>query len=116
MFCKNNEFWKHLDALVRDSEIIIDRPKDLPHPKFPDFIYPVNYGYLKNVSSADGNDLDIFVGTSKENIIDAIICTVDLNKKDAEFKILYGCTDLEKQKIYEVLNKKMRALIVYRSS
>ena len=43
----NDEFWNALDELVKNSEIIIDRPKGTAHPKFPDFIYKVDYGYLK---------------------------------------------------------------------
>ena len=44
----NNDFWRALDSLVDNSEIVIDRPKGTAHPKYPDFIYKVDYGYLKN--------------------------------------------------------------------
>lgn len=40
------EFWKALDELVGSSEIVIDRPRGTVHPKYPDFIYKVDYGYL----------------------------------------------------------------------
>lgn len=43
----NNDFWRALDSLVDNSEIVIDRPKGTAHPKYPDFIYKVDYGYLK---------------------------------------------------------------------
>ena len=43
----NREFWKTLDELVADSIIVIDRPKGTAHPKYPDFIYKIDYGYLK---------------------------------------------------------------------
>lgn len=36
----------------------------------------------------------------KEQKIDAIMCTVDLTKKNSEIKILIGCTKEEKEKIY----------------
>lgn len=54
MDIRNDDFWKALDELVNNSEIVIDRPKGLAHPKYPDFIYQVDYGYLKNTSSMDG--------------------------------------------------------------
>ena len=41
----NEEFWNALDKLVAQSEIVIDRPKGTPHPKYSDFIYKVDYGY-----------------------------------------------------------------------
>ena len=50
----DEEFWTALDELVNNSEIVIDRPKGTAHPKFPNFIYRVDYGYLRNTSSMDG--------------------------------------------------------------
>lgn len=41
----NNDFWRALDSLVDNSGIVIDRPKGTAHPKYPDFIYKVDYGY-----------------------------------------------------------------------
>ena len=100
----NNEFWEALDELVRKSEIVIDRPKGTVHPKFPDFMYNVNYGYIKNTFSMDGGGIDVWVG-SGEKQIDAIMCVVDLMKQDSEIKILIGCTEEEKKLIYETHNK-----------
>ena len=48
------EFWNALDELVNNSEIIIDRPKGTSHPKYRNFIYRVDYGYLKDTTSMDG--------------------------------------------------------------
>ena len=93
----NDNFWNALDELVNSSEIVIDRPKGSTHPRFPTFIYPVDYGYLKNTSSMDGTGIDVWVG-SNNKIIDAIMCTVDLIKRDSEIKILIGCTEEEKSK------------------
>ena len=50
----NEDFWNALDELVNTSEIVIDRPKGSAHPRFPDFIYRVDYGYLRDTSSMDG--------------------------------------------------------------
>ena len=48
----NNQFWKALDELVSNSEIVIDRPKGSAHSKYSDFIYKVDYGYLKKIGRA----------------------------------------------------------------
>ena len=53
----NEEFWMSLDELVNKSEIVIDRPKGSAHPRSPDFIYHVDYGYLKDTASMDGQGL-----------------------------------------------------------
>lgn len=100
----DDDFWRILDSLVNDSEIIIDRPKGTAHPKYPNFIYKVDYGYLKNTSSMDGAGIDVWVGSGKKQI-DAIMCIVDLMKRDSEIKILIGCTEAEKQLIYETHNE-----------
>lgn len=100
----NEAFWKALDELVKSSEIIIERPKGSPHPKYSDFIYEVDYGYLKGTSSMDGSGIDVWVGTGEKKI-DAIICIVDLVKKDSEIKILIGCTEDEKAIVYEAHNE-----------
>ena len=42
---------------------------------------------------------------SGEKKVDAIMCIVDLMKKDSEIKILIGCTDEEKQIVYETHNE-----------
>ena len=100
----NIEFWNALDELVNNSEIVIDRPKGTSHPKFPDFIYLVDYGYLKDTSSMDGAGIDVWVGSGKKKV-DAIMCIVDLMKKDSEIKILIGCTEEEKEIVYKTHNE-----------
>lgn len=100
----NDDFWKALDELVNNSEIVIDRPKGSAHPKYPSSVYQVNYGYLKETSSMDGKGIDVWVG-SGEKKIDSIMCTVDLVKKDSEIKILIGCTDDEKAIVYKTHNE-----------
>ena len=100
----NDEFWNALDELVKNSEIVIDRAKGTAHPKFPDFIYKVDYGYLKETTAMDGDGIDVWVGTDEKKI-DAIMVIVDLMKKDSEIKILIGCTEEEKQIIYQTHNE-----------
>ena len=100
----NVEFWNALDELVNNSEIVIDRPKGTSHPKYPAFIYRVDYGYLKDTTSMDGAGIDVWVGSDKKKV-DAIMCIVDLIKKDSEIKILIGCTEEEKSIIYETHNE-----------
>lgn len=111
----NDDFWEILDELMNNSEIVIDRPKGTTHPKYPNFIYRVDYGYLKDTSSMDGAGIDVWVG-SGEKKIDAIMCIVDLIKKDSEIKILIGCTDDEKAIVYETHNETpfMKGILISR--
>ena len=112
----NTEFWVALDELVENSEIIIDRPKGTTHPKYPDFIYKVDYGYLKNTSSMDGDGIDVWVGSDTRRQLDAIMCIVDLTKRDSEIKILIGCTKEEKEIVYNTHNETefMKGILIKR--
>ena len=111
----NEDFWKALDELVSNSEIVIDRPRGSAHPRFPNFIYKVDYGYLKNTSSMDGAGIDVWIGSGDKKI-DAIMCIVDLMKRDSEIKILVGCTEEEKLDIYKTHNETqyMKGVLILR--
>lgn len=93
---ENMAFWDALDVLAAACERVIDRPRGTAHPKYHSFVYPLDYGYLKNTSSADGEGIDIWLGSDARQQIDAVIVTVDLLKRDSEIKILIGCTEDEK--------------------
>ena len=101
----NYKFWQSLDSLLAQSVIKIDRPKGTAHPKRRDLIYPVDYGFLKGTKSPDNAGIDIYVGSMEEPTIDAVICTVDLYKKDSEIKLLFGCTDKEKGDIFKIYSE-----------
>ncbi|MBR3383372.1 MAG: inorganic pyrophosphatase [Clostridia bacterium] len=100
---------------MNSSEIVIDRPKGSAHPRFPDFIYRVDYGYLKDTSSMDGAGIDVWVGSGDKKV-DAVMCIVDLMKKDSEIKILIGCNEEEKTVVYQTHNetKYMKGIMIRR--
>ena len=39
----------------------IDRPFGSAHPRHPDMIYPINYGYVDGVLAGDGAEQDVYV-------------------------------------------------------
>ena len=111
----NSSFWNAIDKLIGDSEVVIDRPKGSAHPKYPDLIYGVDYGYLKNTSSMDGDGIVVWVGRDGKTAV-AVMCIVDLIKRDSEIKILIGCTEQEKKYIYDFHNKSefMKGILIRR--
>jgi len=114
----NDGFWKMLDRLIEDSEIVIDRPKGAHHPRIPEIIYPLDYGYLKNTSSMDGDGIDLWRGSLTEAKLRGIIVTVDMWKRDSEIKLLLGVTDNEIQTILAFLNKRdvMSGMLILREN
>ena len=112
----NSKFWGAIDSLVGESEIVIDRPKGTAHPKYPDLIYKVDYGYLKNTSSMDGEGIDVWLGSLDEKTVGAIMCIVDLINRDSEVKLLIGCTEEEKEIVYKTHNQSefMKGILIKR--
>ena len=47
---KGHYFWIYLDELIAQSKIIIDRPKGSVHPRYPQIVYELDYGYLDGQS------------------------------------------------------------------
>ncbi|MBU2700138.1 inorganic pyrophosphatase [Sporomusaceae bacterium BoRhaA] len=114
----DKDFWQALDKLVEDSELVIDRPKGTRHPRYSNMLYLVDYGYLQGTSSMDGGGIDVWRGTDEGGKLDAVICIVDLLKKDSEIKLLLGCTDEEKTIIYRFHNesKYMKGILINRET
>lgn len=86
-------FWNTLQQMVDESEIKIDRPKDSAHPRYPDYIYPFDYGYLEGTTSGDGDGIDCWIGSLGEEKVTGVVVIADPIKKDSEIKILLGSTD-----------------------
>ena len=109
-------FWSAVDTLISQSRLVIDRPRGSVHPKYPACIYPVDYGYLADTQSMDGAGIDLWLGSSESRSADAIICTVDLLKRDSEIKLLIGCTPSEKSAILQFHNDSefMKGILIER--
>ena len=112
----DDDFWKAIDTLVSSGKIVIDRPKGSLHPKFPNIEYKVDYGYIRRTTSMDGGGIDVWVGSLDDKKVNAIICTVDLMKKDSEIKLLIGCSEDEINTVYEFHNDSdfMKGILIRR--
>ena len=66
-------------------KVVIDRPLGSYHPKHHDMLYMLNYGYIPNTMSPDGEELDAYVlGVHKpldefEGVVIAIIHRINDN-------------------------------------
>lgn len=98
-----DRFWGKLDELVAVHPVEIDRPRGSVHPRYG-FRYPLDYGYLRGTHAADGGGIDVWVGSLSHRRVTGIVCTIDMDKLDAEMKILLGCTAQEAQRILSIHN------------
>jgi inorganic pyrophosphatase len=108
------DFWETLDNFLTSGEVVIDRPKGSSHPRFPEIVYPLGYGYLKGVFGGDGNELDVWQGSMTEKRLVAVACTVDTMKKDVEAKLLIGCTEEEINIVDKFHNSKYMSCVIIR--
>lgn len=49
------------DYLGKNVHILIDRPAGSAHPKDQSLVYPINYGYVPDTISGDGEELDAYL-------------------------------------------------------
>lgn len=110
-----HSFWDCLDELVIEARLVIDRPKGSRHPRYPEVVYPLDYGYLEGTASMDGGGIDVWRGTATEQTVVGVICTIDTFKRDSEVKVLLGCTAAEIERVLAFLNDGwMRGLLLRR--
>lgn len=90
---------KYKFYLGKEVLVKIDRKLGEKHPNF-DIIYPVNYGYIPNTLSEDGEDIDAYIlgnfypVDEFQGICKGIVCRFDDNEnkliilpKDKEYSI-----------------------------
>ena len=113
---QDGDFWAALDQLIASSRLVIDRPKGSAHPRYPDMMYPIDYGYLADTTAMDGGGIDVWAGSDPARGLDAVMVTVDLVKRDAEIKLLFGCTEEEKQLVWRLHNasESMKGMLIRR--
>lgn len=107
--------WDEIDHLCTTAKHVVDRPAGSAHPRFPEWVYPLGYGYLDGTTGGDGDGIDVWFGSAVEERATAIACTVDPYKRDSEVKYLWRCTEQEVEAIrafYE--GQPMKVLLVER--
>lgn len=95
----NRDFWEGLEALLRSSELHIDRPRGSRHPRWPEVVYPFDYGELLGTMGGDGQGIDVCLGEGDRRRLDGVLLTVDPGKRDAEIKLLLGYAAEEGQRV-----------------
>jgi inorganic pyrophosphatase len=109
-------FWEFLDRLVASSRLVVDRPRGTAHPRYPDLLYTFDYGYLNGTQAIDGGGIDFWMGSLTHPLVSGILCNIDLLKRDAEVKILFGCAQADISAILDFTkDSSMRAVFLPRT-
>lgn len=104
------EFWARLDGIISANRVVIDRPKGSRHPHYPEIVYPLDYGYVEHTTGGDGREIDVWRGTAGGGLV-GIVCTVDIAKGDAEYKLLIGCRNEEVNTVLRFHNNRLMSAI-----
>lgn len=80
--------------LGRHVSVTVDRPLGSRHPRHPDLVYPVNYGFLPGTVSGDGMAIDVYVvGVNvPADLIECVVIAVVIRADDAEDKLVAAPT------------------------
>ena len=105
-------FWDEMADLVVSRPIVIDRPRGGAHPRYPELIYPFDYGYIEGTLAADGDSIDVWIGSHDRHTLTGILCTYDTVDRDAEIKLLLGCTEDDVGVIINFIPDFMRYLYI----
>jgi len=94
--------------LGKTVEIKIDRPLGSKHPKH-DIVYEVNYGFVPNTKSADGEEIDAYLlGIDKPVEKATGKCIAIVHREDDEDDKLViaseGCENLTDEEIKKLIN------------
>ena len=89
--------------LGKNVDVIIDRPLGSKHPKW-DIYYTLNYGYIPNTISGDGEEIDVYVIGKFEPIQTyngTVVGIVD--RKDDNEQKLVVCNEKDKYSIEQIV-------------
>lgn len=98
-------FWQKVDTLYLSSGYTIARKKGDRHPQFTNLVYPVDYGYVNETKSTNGEGLSLYAGTENRNRITSLVMAVDILSREMDVKILVGCTPQEEEAVLRYLNQ-----------
>lgn len=107
-------WWSAVEALIGATQVVIDRPAGSAHPRYPETVYPLDYGYLVGTNGGDGSGIDVWIGASKSQGLCAAVVCVDGLKGEVETKLLIGCTDAEIEVIRRFHSEGRQSALVLR--
>ena len=93
--------WRRWERLIDERGIVIDRPRGHAHPLYADMIYHCDYGHVPGTTAADGEEIDVFVGSEHVGLVGLINLThqpsglrepkllVNLSRADADRLIAF---------------------------
>ncbi len=76
------------DVIGSVVNVTVDRPLGSRHPRFPDMVYRVNYGFVEGVLGGDGEWQDAYILGVCEPVsaFVGVVCAIIRRRDDSEVK------------------------------
>lgn len=89
--------------LGKRVHVKIDRPIGSTHPKHKNIVYSLNYGFIPNTLSPDGEEIDAYVLGESAPVteLDGVVIAIIVRKNDIEQKLVVA-TDDKKYTLSEI--------------
>lgn len=95
--------WEQLDLLVQEHPVVVLRPRGTRHPRFPDLVYPLDYGFIDGTVGGDGEGIDVWVADPAARHVPALFVTFDPLKRNSEIKVVLGGGEAELSSVVDFL-------------
>ncbi len=95
------DFWKSLDRLLDEGEVIVDRPQGMIHACFPEARYPLDCGYLALPQSEAGEEMDVWIGSLSPSQVSAVLLAVDEHSLALNRSLGVGLNEIELQSVLD---------------
>lgn len=103
--------WDEWERLLRTRGVQIDRPRGSDHPRYPGWVYPLDYGFVPGTLAPDEHEVDAFCG-SADNGLTAVL--VVRHGGHEELKLLWNVTKEEAEAARDFLRPLPYVALVWR--
>lgn len=85
------------ELIGQEVTIYIDRPVGSKHPKYENIVYPINYGYIKEIIAADNEYQDAYLlgVEEKVEVYQAKVYAIIERENDNEDKLIVVPKNME---------------------
>ena len=103
--------WADWERLIRERGVEIDRSKGSDHPRYPGWIYPLDYGFIPSTVGGDGKEVDVFCGGADNGLTAMLVVRHDGHE---ELKLLWNTSRDEVEAARAFLADDMPVEVVWR--
>jgi inorganic pyrophosphatase len=97
--------------MISKLGVVIDRPRGDEHPRYRRWIYPLDYGFIRETVGGDGHEVDVFCGTAQTGLTAAFAVR---HHDVEEIKLLWNTSPEEVRRAYDFLAGDMSVKIIWR--